>query len=63
MTGIRQDAYANAHRIAVEEEKPLAARGQYLHPELFGAPTEQAIGAVPRQLVQPNVAVTTEAKN
>ena len=63
VTGIRQDAYANAHRIAVEEEKPFAARGQYLHPELFGAPTEQAIGAVSRQLVQPIVAVTTEPKD
>lgn len=53
VTGIRQDAYANAHRIAVEEDKPAEVRGHYLHPELFGAPREQAIGAVHRQLVQP----------
>lgn len=46
VTGIRQDAYANAHRIAVEEAKPLEARGQYLHPELFGAPKERAIAAL-----------------
>jgi hypothetical protein len=58
VTGIRQDAYANAHRIAVEEEKPSAVRGQYLHPELFGAPEEQAIGAVPLHLVQPVMAAT-----
>jgi hypothetical protein len=61
VTGIRQDAYANAHRIAVEEEKPRAARGQYLHPELFGKSREQAIGAVHTQLVQPVMAVTRGA--
>ncbi len=44
VTGIRHDAYAEAHRIQVEEEKPENERGHYLHPELFGAPPEQAIG-------------------
>jgi len=44
VTGIRHDAYADAHRIQVEEEKPAQERGKYLHPELFGAPAEQAIG-------------------
>ena len=44
VTGIRQDAYANAHRIPVEEEKKPEERGHYLHPELFGAGPEQAVG-------------------
>jgi hypothetical protein len=44
VTGIRQDAYANAHRIEVEEDKPQQEQGHYLHPELFGAPPEQAVG-------------------
>ena len=44
VTGIRQDAYANAHRIEVEEDKPHQEQGHYLHPELFGAPPEQAVG-------------------
>jgi hypothetical protein len=44
VTGIRHDAYANAHRIQVEEEKPPQEQGRYLHPELFGASPEQAIG-------------------
>ena len=35
MTGIRRDAYANKHRIKVEEDKPDAERGYYLHPEAF----------------------------
>ncbi len=40
VTGIRQDAFANAHRIQVEVEKAPEDRGHYLHPELFGAPKE-----------------------
>ena len=32
VTGTRHDAFANAHRIRVEEEKPLAERGRYLYP-------------------------------
>jgi hypothetical protein len=43
VTGIRQDAWANAHRIPVEVSKAPADRGLYLHPELFGAPPEKSI--------------------
>jgi hypothetical protein len=35
VTGIRHDAYADAHRVVVEEAKPDNERGTYLHPELF----------------------------
>jgi trimeric autotransporter adhesin len=45
VTGIRQDAWANAHRIPVEVEKPANERGYYMHPELFGAPAEKSIAA------------------
>jgi hypothetical protein len=44
VTGIRPDAYANAHRIQVEEDKPQQEQGHYLHPELFSALPEQAVG-------------------
>jgi trimeric autotransporter adhesin len=44
VTGIRHDAYADAHRIPTEEEKTGDEQGRYLHPELFGASPEQAIG-------------------
>ncbi len=44
VTGVRHDAYADAHRIQVEVEKPPQEQGRYLHPELFGAPAEQTIG-------------------
>ena len=43
VTGIRQDAWANANRIAVEEDKPRHARGYYLHPEALGMPRERSI--------------------
>ena len=45
VTGVRQDAYAKAHRIKVEEDKPAQERGHYMHPELFGATEKEAIGA------------------
>ena len=48
VTGIRHDAYADAYRIPTEEEKPPQEQGHYLHPELFGASEQQAIGAGPR---------------
>ena len=43
VTGIRQDAWAKAHPIPVEEVKPEAERGSYLHPELYGAPEEKGV--------------------
>ena len=43
VTGIRQDAWANAHRIPIEEVKPEPERGSYLHPELYGAPEEKSV--------------------
>ena len=48
VTGIRHDAYANAHRIPVEENKPAAEKGKYLHPNLFGQPASMAIHPTPK---------------
>lgn len=36
VTGIRNDAFAKAHRIPVEEEKSAKQRGRYLHPKEHG---------------------------
>jgi len=36
VTGVRHDAWAEAHRIPVEVEKQGAEHGRYMHPELFG---------------------------
>jgi hypothetical protein len=43
VTGIRQDAWANAHRIPIEEDKSEKERGHYLHPELYGQPEEKNV--------------------
>lgn len=43
VTGIRHDLYANAHRILVEENKPVAERGYYLHPELYSQPVQKNV--------------------
>ena len=38
VTGVRHDAYANAHRIPVEVEKPAELRGHYEDPAELGQP-------------------------
>jgi hypothetical protein len=38
VTGIRQDAYAQAHRIPVEQDKAEQDRGKYLYPTEHGQP-------------------------
>ena len=43
LTGIRQDAYAEAHRIPVEQDKPARERGSFLHPELHGQSEEKSL--------------------
>jgi hypothetical protein len=43
VTGVRQDAWANAHRMPVEQVKNDKERGFYLAPELFGAPKEKRL--------------------
>ena len=50
VTGIRQDAYAAAHPIIVEEEKAMVDRGRYLHPEEHGQPADLAIGKATRSI-------------
>ena len=43
LTGVRQDAYAQAHPLEVSVDKDQSERGYYLHPELFGQPNEKQI--------------------
>ncbi len=49
VTGIRQDTWANAHRIPVEEDKSDNERGKYLHPELFNQTEDKGMYAEKRQ--------------
>ncbi len=54
ITGIRHDAWAEKNRIPVEVTKTGNEKGQYLHPEAFGLPASQGIGAhqIPTQLLE-----------
>jgi hypothetical protein len=47
VTGIRQDAFANAHRIPVEEDKPTDEKGTYLHPDAYGQPQTMGVDYEP----------------
>jgi hypothetical protein len=46
VTGVRQDAWANAHRIQVEVDKSPRDQGHYIHPELFGHEGEPSIAEI-----------------
>ncbi|MDQ3705587.1 MAG: S-layer homology domain-containing protein [Chloroflexota bacterium] len=46
VTGIRQDPYANEHRIPVEEDKAPDERGLYLYPDAYNQPDNKQIGKV-----------------
>jgi len=41
VTGVRRDAFAVAHPLVAEQEKPQRERGYYIHPELYGQPAEK----------------------
>jgi hypothetical protein len=43
LTGVRQDAWANAHRTPLEMDKPESERGTLLHPEDVGQPLEKSL--------------------
>jgi hypothetical protein len=43
VTGVRQDAYANAHRLSVEDDKPAKEQGTYLYPEAHGQPKNKGV--------------------
>lgn len=51
VTGVRHDAWADAHRIPVEQLKTGKEHGLYLHPELFGASPEKSVAVAHRAAV------------
>jgi hypothetical protein len=52
ITAVRQDAYAKAHPLVIEQEKPERERGFYQNPELYGQPAEKQTewGRRPQQM-------------
>jgi hypothetical protein len=65
VTGIRQDAYANAHRVQVEVEKSSREKGKLLYPLEQGRPESDGISwdsiRKARALAAPKVAATQPA--
>ena len=45
VTGARQDAYAKAHPLQVEQDKTGEERGKYLNPIEYGKTVREGIGA------------------
>lgn len=43
VTGIRQDAYAKANPLIVEQEKPQKDKGYYINPESYNLPSDRSI--------------------
>lgn len=52
VTGVRQDAWANAYRTPVEEDKPAGERGSFLHPELFGDAGASSVASAPAAVAE-----------
>ncbi len=52
VTGIRQDKWAEQHRIPVEEEKSPEERGKYLHAAEWGAPAVRGLDWEMREEIQ-----------
>jgi hypothetical protein len=53
VTGVRKDAYAEAHRIPVVSTKPRAEQGTYLHPKEHGKPDSAGRDFKDRPAVRP----------
>jgi hypothetical protein len=47
VTGIRKDAWANAHRIQTVVPKTGSADNKYVHPELYGKPLSKSVVVLP----------------
>jgi hypothetical protein len=64
LTAVRQDAYAKAHPLVVEEQKSDLERGFYRSPELYAQPEEKSVQwAHNPQLMQAAKARREAAKN
>lgn len=53
VTGTRKDAFAEAHRIVPEVDKPAGERGKYLHPTLFGQLDSMSVAPMPESIDLP----------
>jgi hypothetical protein len=52
ITGVRQDKFAQANRLQIEQEKLPTEKGRYLHPAVYGFGEEQSITYDPERTPQ-----------
>ena len=62
ITGLRQDAYASAHKITNEISKPDGQQGLYLHPIEHGQPESMGIGYKDHSVVSAKMHQTEESR-
>jgi hypothetical protein len=60
VTGVRQDPFANAHRIEVEVEKTGKERGKYLHPKEYGMPESMGMNYEESQRIEQELKANEE---
>ena len=60
VTGTRKDAWAQAHRVVVEEDKTPAERGHYIAPEVFGYAQDAALAPPLTEEAQPAPVILPE---
>ena len=61
VTGIRQDAFAKANRIVVEQAKSIEERGYYLYPAAYGFGEDKSITHLQNQRTGPVTQVARKA--
>jgi hypothetical protein len=63
VSGVRHDAYVNAHRTVPEVEKESYNKGKYLDPADYGQPASQLIGYEVSKPSKPMISQTTVEAN
>lgn len=63
VTGIRNDAFAQKHRIVPEVNKIGDEKGKYLHPELFGASADKSVYFKKQMMIQDANQQSSKAKD
>lgn len=63
VTGVRQDAYANAHPMEVDQLKPEKERGLYLNPVEHGQPESLGIHYARRQRIETGQTAQKQTKH
>lgn len=62
VTGVRQDAFANANRVVAEVDKKGEEKGKYLHPEAFGKAASMGIDFANQKAPSPSKATKEQVQ-